>query len=85
MGANAGKKKNGGTILPDSAKITISMTAGDARALVSALTTRWPPDTQVAKTVALKLVQALGSGGGGKKKKGASAALSRVGTVATHP
>jgi hypothetical protein len=75
MGAK--KKKGGGIVLPDSAIITVKMTAGNARALVSALTTSWPPDSKVAKATVLKLVQALASGGGKKKgKKGKPGAKS---------
>jgi hypothetical protein len=69
MGAVITKKKGGGGILPDNAPVTITITAGEARALLANLTTAAPLDPVVAKKIALKITQALASGGGGKKKK----------------
>ena len=65
-----GGKKSGGNVLPDSTLISVTLTAGVARSLLSSLTSGNPPPQATAKSVALALVRALNTGGGGKKKKG---------------
>jgi hypothetical protein len=77
MGAKAGggngSKKSGGTSIPDSALVSVTVTAKVARALLVALTAGNLPSQADAKAVALALVRALNTGGGVRKgKKGTS-------------
>jgi hypothetical protein len=74
MGAKNPGKKAGGSLLPDSAEVSITMTAGVARALMSSLAGKTPVDPQIAKTVVMKLLRATASSAGIEKKgtKGAA-------------
>jgi hypothetical protein len=70
MGAKNPKKKAGGSLRPNSAQVSVTMTVGLARALMASLAGDSPVDPQVKKTVMMKLLRATSSSTGvGKKGK----------------